>query len=278
MLPVEPIFTAELFSGLHAELIALLKGLGAEDWARTATPRWTVKDVAAHLLDVDIRRLSFQRDRLPHRPPATPIEGYDGLVEYLNRLNAEWVVMAERMSPRVLVSFLEVTGPQVAQLFQTLDPFAPAHFPVGWAGETESANWFDVAREYTERWHHQQQIRDATGAPPLYARAIFHPVLDTFLRGLPHAYRGVAADDGATIVFDVTGEAGGRWTLARESSAWTLYAGDASNAAARVSLSQDTAWRLLTKGLSPDEAAPRVHIEGDRALGTPILHMLSVMA
>ena len=37
-------------------------------------------------------------------------------------------------------------------------------FGVAWAGEERSPAWFDVARELTERWHHQAHIRLATGA------------------------------------------------------------------------------------------------------------------
>jgi len=43
-------------------------------------------------------------------------------------------------------------------------------------------------------------------------------------------------------------------------------------------MDQDTAWRLLTKGLSRDEAAARVEFTGNATLGQPILGMLSVMA
>jgi hypothetical protein len=46
---------------------------------------------------------------------------------------------------------------------ERLDPDA-AGLAAAWAGETDSRNWFDVAREYTEKWHHQQQLRDATTA------------------------------------------------------------------------------------------------------------------
>jgi hypothetical protein len=140
-----------------------------------------------------------------------------------------------------------------------------------------SVNWFDTAREYTERWHHQQQIRDAVGAEPLTRREWLHPVLDTFLRGLPHAYREAAEPDGTTVVFDITGEAGGTWTLRREESSWRLYAGAQREAAARVRTDQDTAWRLLTRGLRPETAAPRIHVEGSAALGRPFLHMLAIM-
>ena len=71
--------------------------------------------------------------------------------------------------------------------------------------------WFDIAREYTERWHHQRQIALAVGRPtPIDARRLYHPVLETFLRALPFTYRGVDAPDGTTVLVSITGEAGGR--------------------------------------------------------------------
>ena len=277
--PVAPIFVTEEFAQLHDELLQLLRGLAPADWHKpTVAGAWTVKDIAAHLLDSDIRRLAFQRDNLPPVPPDNPISSYQDLVGFLNQLNADWVKAMRRVSPPLLTEFLASTGPQVADLFRSLDPFGKALFGVAWAGEMESANWFDIAREYTEKWHHQQQIRDAVGAPSLYARKWLHPVLDAFLRGLPHTYREVPATDGVQIVFRVTGEAGGVWTLRREADAWQLYRGEETDAACVVAFDQDTAWRLLTKGLARAEAAARVTITGETALGQPLLGMLAVMA
>jgi hypothetical protein len=237
-----------------------------------------VKDVAAHLLDSDVRRLSYQRDKAPMVPSESPVESYRDLVDFLNRLNADWIRAARRISPRLLIDFLEVTGAQVCELFKSLDPFAPALFGVAWAGEQESQNWFDIAREYTEKWHHQQQIRDAVGAPALTNRKWLFPALDTFLRGLPHTYRETQADEGLSVVFIIAGEAGGAWTLRREDGAWSLYTGEGEGASCEVRMDQDAAWRLLTKGLSQEEAAARIEIIGDNRLGKPILGMLAVMA
>jgi uncharacterized protein (TIGR03083 family) len=279
MKPVEPIFVAGLFGEVHEELLKLLRSLSDEDWYKpTVAARWQVRDIAAHLLDSDIRRLSFQRDKAPMVPPDAPIESYRDLVDFLNQLNADWVKAAKRISPPLLIEFLSLTGAQVTELFKSLDPFGPALFGVAWAGEEGSQNWFDIAREYTEKWHHQQQIRDAVGAPALTSRKWLFPVLDTFLRGLPHTYRETAADEGVRIVFTITGEAGGDWTLSREEGAWKLYSGKSETSACAVRMDQDTAWRLLTKGLSREAAAARVEITGDTALGQPILGMLSVMA
>jgi hypothetical protein len=107
----------------------------------------------------------------------------------VNRLNAEGVAYYARLSPDVLIALMEVASRESAAYLQSLDPLGPAAFGVSWAGEDTSANWFDVARELTERWHHQQQIREATGRPGIMTPRLYGPVLDCFMRGLPHAYR-----------------------------------------------------------------------------------------
>src|SRR5687768_11971912 len=131
--------TAELFLPLQRELVALLRGLSEADWARPTLAReWAVKDVAAHLLDTDLRRLSAQRDG--HRPSAAKLGSYEEIVAFINRLNGSWVEVARRFSPRVLADLLEWTGPQVAELFASLAPEDEAAIPVAWAGEGRSAN------------------------------------------------------------------------------------------------------------------------------------------
>jgi uncharacterized protein (TIGR03083 family) len=276
--PLEPLLLVDRFGPLHAELIALLRRLGPDDWSRpTACALWSVRDITAHLLDDDLRRLSFHRDG--EAPPADgTIDGYASLVAMINRMNAEWVTVARRMSPRVLIELLEVTGPRVVELFRSIDPHAPAHWAVAWAGEEASAHWFDVGRDYTERWLHQQQIRDAVSAPPLTGREWLHPVLELFVRAVPVAYRAVVREDGTAVRLAIEGRAGDDWTLRRDAGAWRLLAGRHPAPDATVTMSDDTAWRLFSKGLAPDTARARVRIDGDQALGEVTLGALAVMA
>jgi uncharacterized protein (TIGR03083 family) len=275
--PMQPVFVSELFLPLHGELITLLRGLDASDWDRpTLCALWSVRDIAAHLLDDDLRRLSSHRDG--QRLPSAPSEPTEALLEFINRLNAQWVAVARRMSPRVIVDLLDVTGPQVAALFASLDPFGPAHFGVSWAGEEHSQNWFDIGRDYTERWLHQQQIRIAVDAPGLLERRWLFPVLDLFVRSLPHTYRGVMRPDGTAVVVEITGDAGGEWTLVRRSGAWQLFRGAAGVRAATATMTSDTAWRLFSKALKTDAERARVTLAGDQALGAGVLGALGVIA
>jgi len=167
--PLQPIFTAHLFPKLEGMLIELLQSLTAEDWEKqTLAPKWRVKDVAAHLLDTQLRKLFASRDR---RAPESPkITSHADLVTLVNSLNAAGVRKYRVLSPHELISRMELASTESAEYHQSLDPFAPAMFSVSWAGEQESANWFDTAREFTERWHHQQQIRIAVDKPGIMTR------------------------------------------------------------------------------------------------------------
>jgi uncharacterized protein (TIGR03083 family) len=285
MRPVEPIYTAHLFPDLHAELMTLLRGLAPADWSRTtwAAP-WTVKDVVAHLLDGQLRKLSICRDGLSLFP-AAPRPGYGDLLRMLDGLNAEWVAAARRISPKLLIDLLAVIGPQDAAYHGSLDPHAPALFDVAWAGEDTSPNWLDIGREYTERWHHQQQIRGAVGAPELAARRWLHPVLDVSMRALPHTYRDIPAAEGQAIVFAIIGEAGGTWSLVRQAGdplgsagTWRLHTDAAPTPAARVTIRDDIAWRLFFTARKGEELLAAIGIDGDRALGSAVTKALAVMA
>jgi len=259
--------------------MALLERLKAADWARpTLAGAWAVRDIAAHLLDGDLRRLSLQRDRHSLRPPDEPFAGEADLVAFLNGLNADWVKVARRMSPRVLLDLLKTTGPQISALFASLDPDGPALLPVSWAGESSSKHWFDVGREYTERWHHQQQIRLAVDAAPLDEPRWLKPVIDLSVRALPHRYAGVPAPEGSRVQVEIHGSSGGTWSLVREGAGWRLFAGTGgAPPVARVSLDEKTAWRIFFKA-RPDEIASQIALEGRSDLGQAFLTAWAVMA
>lgn len=186
-----------------------------------------------------------------------------------------------RLSPALLITLMEQTSREAADYYASLDPLAPATFGVSWAGETESLNWFDTARDLTERWHHQQQIRLAVGAPDaIFTPDLYQPVLDCFMRALPFHYRTVDAPDGTTLRIRVTGDCGGDWFL-RRTGTWDLVSDvssfRAASTAATVEIPQAIAWRIFTKGISRDEARALVRVTGDTALGEHVLGMLAIV-
>lgn len=279
MEPLGVVPTAHLFPGLHRHLMELLRGLAPADWSRpTLAPKWTVRDVVAHLLDGQVRRLSFQRDQHLETPPEEPIAGFADLVTYLNTLNADWNRAARRLSPRVLMQFLDITGPDVAELFQSLDPHGPAFFPVAWAGESTSENWFDIGREYTEWWHHQAQIREAVGAPPLFEREWMYPVLELSMKAFGRAFKDMQVEPETSLVFEISGDAGGTWSIVATSAVdWSVFRGGKPRATARARCDDDTAWKLFFNALPENEARRRIETTGEPALLEKLFTVRGVM-
>ena len=272
--PIPPTDTREFFRPLSVEFVALLRTLSGEAWTRpTVAGKWRVRDVLAHLVDVTARRLSFHRDG--HPPPA--FDGRSNFVAFINDLNAQWVAVAGRMSPRVMTTLYGALSDELASFAETMPMDAPALFPVSWAGENDSAGWFDIGREFTEVWHHQQQIRDAVGAPPPSNPDWLRAFLLIALRGLPHAYRDVRAAAGDTVVLRISGLSGGAWTMRREAEQWSLLAGEPAEPSAVADLSDDTAWRLLFNALPSSDVSERLRVSGKAELVAPLTRARSVI-
>jgi uncharacterized protein (TIGR03083 family) len=275
--PPALIDTRPLFRPVSGGLVRLLRDLRADDWNRpTVAGSWLVRDIVAHLLDSTLRRLAFHRDGMPPTP-ARAITSEREFVEFINELNAQWVASAKRLSPRVLTDLYAHASEEAADFYESLPLDAPALFAVSWAGEEASAGWFDVGREFTELWHHQAQIRLAVEADALADPRYLAAVLDVAMRGLPHAFRAVPAEPGDAVALDIDGPSGGRWTLRREPSRWTLWRGATDAPVTRVRVRDETAWKLLFNALSEREAAAEVHLEGRTDLGRPFLRARSVI-
>jgi uncharacterized protein (TIGR03083 family) len=256
----QPIVTTHLFTPVNDELVAMLRALRDDDWSKpTAAGAWTVRDVAAHLLDTTLRRLSMDRDGFA--PPLPPEAFANGLGAFINNANREGVELLRRLSTPLLIDMHERYGREMAEFFAAKDPHAPARWAVSWAGDENSPNWFDIAREFTERWHHQQQIRDAAGFRPL--DQYLGVVLATFMRALPLTYRDVRG----TLVLRVDGHS---WSVVDG----VLFEGEAESFDARVTVSGDAMWRIFTK----QKIDPRATIEGDASLAAPLFATIAIVA
>jgi uncharacterized protein (TIGR03083 family) len=271
-----PILGAHLLRKVDEKLIELLRSLSPSEWeAQTVAPRWQVRDVAAHLLDTVLRKLSLVRDSW--YVENVNIQSPQDVVTLVNRLNEEGVTVYRRLSPSVLIDMMKLACEQSASFHESLDPFAEAAFGVSWAGEERSLNWFDTARELTERWHHQQQIRVATDRPGIMTRELYHPVLDCFLRGLPHLYRDTEAPSGTVLLVEISGECGGKWFLSRNNGKWELVKEAGAELAARVTIPQEIAWRVFTKGIDRDSARAQIKVEGDPHLANRVLDLTAIV-
>jgi uncharacterized protein (TIGR03083 family) len=272
----EPILCAHLLCTVDEKLVDLLASLEPGEWdLQTVAPLWKVRDVAAHLLDTVLRKLSMVRDSC--YVESITIRSPQDVVALVNRLNAEGVTVYRRLSPPVLIEMMKSACEQSARFHESLDPFAPATFNVSWAGEEKSLNWFDTARELTERWHHQQQIRLATNRPGIMTPDLYHPVLDCFARGLPHVYRDVDAPAGTILLLEISGECGGQWLLSRGPAGWNFVSRLDKKATSRVTIPQELAWRVFTKAIDRDSARSQIAIDGNRDLGERVLDLTAII-
>jgi uncharacterized protein (TIGR03083 family) len=274
----QSIDTLSLFPVLNRELIGLLHRLSPDDWQKqTVAKQWKIKDVVSHLLDGNLRRISLNRDGW-FPVPDMEIRTDDDLVRYLNTLNADWVKATRRLSPAILVDLLASTNDTVYELFSGLDPHAPSTYPVSWAGHLESPNWFDIAREYTERWLHQQQIRHAIGDEGIMTKELYHPLLDIFMHAWPVAAAGTGAVEGAVLRAVVTGNGGGEWSLKYRNEQWLLTADKEEKFLAETIIDGREAWKLFSKSIRMEDVQDHYTIKGNKALGEVVLKMVSVMA
>jgi uncharacterized protein (TIGR03083 family) len=268
-----PIDVRALFARQQAAFTGLLRGFGPGQWGQpTICPGWDVKDVAAHVLGDHVGRLSRHRDGYAgHRP-----RDGEALPAFLDRINDEWVTAARRLSPRLLVDQLTLLGNQIAEFWQAVDLNVVGE-PVSWAGPAPAPAWLDAARDFSEYWTHHQQICEATGASGLTTPEYLGPVIDTFMRALPHTLRHATAPEGAVLQLTVTGPGGGQWTCVRGQGGWRLHRQPALQPAARVELDTDTAWRLCTRGITPERAAGHARVDGDKHLAAAALQIVSII-
>ena len=250
-------------------LLSLLTSLSQEQWsAPTAAPHWSVKDIALHLLDVDLSWLAHGRDH--DQAGIIPVpSGHEEFVRGLAERNQRWVDGTRNLSPRLITGLLQWSGDQLDAYLGTADLARPSS--VYWAGNVPL--WFDLAREFTERWVHYRQIQEAV-APAGHGEQpdeYLPLVLRTFLWGFPHQYQA-PAPAGTAIAVEVPGI--GTWTLTSTATGWTLGEGRAATPAARLRMSGEAAWRLLT-GAGYD--ARQVQLSGDPALAGPLLRVRGII-
>src|SRR5258708_15050841 len=140
------ILCASLLRAVDEKLVDLLGSLAPGEWdLQTIARLWKVRDVAAHLLDTVLRKLSVVRDSC--YVEAVTIRSPQDVVALVNRLNAEGVTVYRRLSPPILIEMMKSACEQSARFHESLDPFPPATSNVRWADDERSLNCFVTARD-----------------------------------------------------------------------------------------------------------------------------------
>jgi hypothetical protein len=220
------------------------------------------------LLDDDLGWLSRGRDG--DRTGLLPMEEHTSFVAALAAKNQRWIEGTRGLSARVLTDLLEWSGHEVDSFYASMDLHGEGH--VSWADDGPVPIWFDIARDLTERWVHQMQMREAVGGVEGYAARYLPVVLRTFVWALPHQYR-VQAPAGASVQVDLA--SGGTWHLTTDgSSRWSLDEGKAEAPDASVEFSDDAGWRWLT-GAAYSTSGVQLH--GPPDLCQPLLTVRGIL-
>lgn len=271
-----PVDLRPLLRTVRARLDDLVASLDGDEWHRaTACPGWDVADLVAHLVGDDLGRLSRTHDGAPG-PERRPGED---LPRFLDRINEEWVVACRRLSPAVLASLLGAGAVEVTAMWDAmaLDDVTAG---VSWAGLAEGPVWMDLARDTTEYWIHEQQLREAVGRPhhdPTEASV----VVDVLARGLPHALHRVPAPDGAVVVVHAV-DVDTAWLLARRADRW-WFDGPADSetiagvvpALATVSADAAALWRRWSR--HPDGPADALALAGDGRVAAAVVDHMAII-
>lgn len=257
---------AALFRAERARLLSLAAGLRSGDWSRpTPCPGWSVLDLCVHLVGDDLGLLARHRDgHHGTRPPAD--QGPGEFPGWLDELQRAWVAAARRISPRLAVDLLAWAGPQVVALLAGQDPRC-REATVTWAGPDPVPVWLDQARELSEYWIHRQQLRQALGRPSDLDPALAAPVLDGLRWAWPYRL-GVAGPGapGDTVTIAVNGPVAATWHIvAAPGGGWDFAPAPGPRVAARLELTTEECWRLLTNNL-PAAERRRLRATGDPAV------------
>jgi uncharacterized protein (TIGR03083 family) len=267
--PTEPPADIARLLGIErARLSDLLAGLERADWDRPSPcPGWTVLGLCCHLVGDDLSALSRHRDDY-HGTPAPQDAGEAEFVAWLDDLQAEWVRAVRRLSPRVVAGLLEWAGPQLVDTFRRQDPRARTG-DVSWAGGLVPV-WLDQVRELSEYWIHRQQLLQSLGRPSDLRADLAAPVLDGLRWAYPFRLGPVPARPGDTVTIAISGSVTLTWLLVATAAGWEYLDRPGPRVVARLGMTTEQAWRLLTNNLPAADRA-RVTASGDDTI-LGILH------
>jgi hypothetical protein len=186
----------------------------------------------------------------------------------LDRFNEQWVSAASFLSPPILIELLTLSGEWTHLFYSTTDSDRLGE-AVPWIGPDPAPYWLLSAREYWERWIHQQQIRRAVGRPGLNTPRFLVPAVAVAMRGFPQGLAAFPAPAGTTVTVAITGAAA--WTVGSDGHTWTLYNGGPESPTVRLAVDVDNAALVFSRALTAEELTDRVRPQGDVDLGAVIV-------
>lgn len=232
--------------------------LSDPEWASpTECPKWTVKDVYAHLIGGELWMAAGH---------PLPEEGIDAWA-------AEPVLARRDAGPTAILEELrKVYEQRLIQLERDgLDPDEPTHLATGQAVTAEHL----LRSRVMDAWAHEQDIRRAVNRPGNLASPAAAIAGDLFVAALPRIVAKTAkAPAGATFRLTTTGEVTIDVAVAVDRAGRGSLVAPDRRAVSHATLSWESYTRLSCgRGSRADH---EVRITGDRALAERVLASLTV--
>jgi uncharacterized protein (TIGR03083 family) len=265
-IPKEPVIAALVEE--WTILDHLLTGLSPDQWTRpTGLPGWRVTDVVAHLIGTEAMLAGENAPTTDVDVKALPHVRND-----VAAFNEQWVqALRDEPPAAMLARFREITarrGGLLEQMPQS-EFDAPSWTP---AGQGTYARFMQI-RIY-DCWMHEQDIRDAIGAPGNEDGPVAEAALDEVARVLGYIVgKRAAAPDGATVLIDLTGPLQRQLAVAVNGRA-RLVAEPAGPPTATLHMPSPLFLRLCG-GRTHEAAHSGVDLDGDRTLAQRVLDNLA---
>jgi uncharacterized protein (TIGR03083 family) len=238
-------------------ILTLGHALSDPEWSSpTECPKWTVKDVYAHLIGGERWMAAGHPQPEDHQAwAAEPVQA-----------------RREATPPEILDELREVYEQRQVQVERDgVDPASPAHLPTGAAVTLETllrSRVFDV-------WTHEQDIRRAVDRPGNLASAAAALTGEWLVAALPRIVaKDAKAPPGSTVRLSTTGELAMDVAVAVDRSGRGRLVAPGRSAQAHLTLRWESYTRLSAgRGGATDHD---VRVTGDRALADRVLAHLAV--
>ncbi len=258
---IPPLSHAEAGALARVELerfLELLASLAPEDWeCPTMCTAWSVRDILAHQAGAYSAGASFAELRHQFSQKVPPG------CEMIDVVNALQIAERAGHTPAELLAELREVGSRAVAARQRI-PWLLRNVPLpipglGWC----RLRYLTDEIFLRDTWSHRVDVSYATGRPLLLTRA--HDGRFTALIGRDLARRLTPKLNGAAVLFDLEGPAGGRFRMGQASIPATMIAMDAIDFHLRVSAR-----------ITAEQALTRSRVGGDTALAADVLQQMFV--
>jgi uncharacterized protein (TIGR03083 family) len=247
----------------------LCSSLTKEEWALpTDNPGWSVQDNLSHIVGTESVILGHEAPQ--HDPGEKP-----WVRNPIGAGNEVQVDFRRYWPPeKVLDEYREVTGERIkaTQAMSADDLQAESWTPIGQGTVADL-----LAIRIMDIWVHEQDLRRAVGKPGTLEGPIAEHAFARHSTAMPFVVgKKVAPPDGTTVVFEVTGPAGGTIAVAKDGRASVLDSAPESPTV-KLSMNLETFNRLCCGRGDPNELRKDVTLTGDKALGEKIIGEMNFM-